>query len=486
MTKRKYLRLVSTGMVALGTLALGATAILPMPMLVKAADGNTPVVGNKDDLDSIEAIGKEAYAKAQAATAKVKTSTENAQTKRQEAEAKKQTQQTDAAAKNAADEKAKTAKANADNDAKTEKQTKKEYEDTLNAALKKNMPKERREALKSVLNNIKKDNKVKADKADAWDNAVKELDDSSKELSFSTAASKFGDLLNDDYTKGSLKTSVMGLMDNYRYIKTLEDAYNQAKTKAADSAKESSTAEQTAKEANAKAEVSSKAYQTSNEAANQAEAQLSADRAAAAQADEAYAAAKESLAKFAEGKKLTKVAADVRADKTSTFEQLVAKVRNALPKDTTPAPVPAPNPDPSGQGDNPANPANPAGPTPAPAPTPADPAPTPADPAPAPADNSDDHLLDYPEFSNDDNELGAYLGLGNKERGTRTLDKKTPEISGDKNANNPVVTPESKAQKPSADKGAATEGSTKDAPKGQQTVKKGHHKFGAPNTGYEF
>lgn len=360
MTKRKYLRLVSTGMVALGTLALGTTAILPMSLLVKATDGNTPVVGNKDDLDSIEATGKEAYAKAQAAAAKVETSTKDAQTKRQEAEAKKQTQQTDAAAKNAADEKAKTAKANAVNDAKTEQQAKKQYEDTLNAALKKNMSKDKREHLKGVLNNIKNDNKVRPDKTDVWDNYVKELDDNGKELSFSAVASKFGDLLNDDYTKGILRTSVMGLMDNYHYIKnTLEDAYNKAKTKADNSANKSKAAEQTAKDANAKAVASSEAYQTSNEAANQAEKQLSADRAAATQADEAYAAAKESLAKFAEGKKLTKVAADVRADKTSTFEQLVAKVRNALPKDTTPAPAPAPNPDPSGQGDNPADPANP-------------------------------------------------------------------------------------------------------------------------------
>ncbi len=362
MTKRKYLRLVSTGMVALGTLALGTTAILPMSLLVKATDGNTPVVGNKDDLDSIEATGKEAYTKAQAAAAKVKTSTENAQTKRQEAEAKKQTQQTDAAAKNDADENAKTAKANADNDAKTEKQTKKQYEDTRNAALKKNMSKDRRDAIKSVLNNIKKDNKVKADKADVWDNYVKELDDNGKELTFSAVASKFCDLLNDDDVKGSLRDSIEGLMDNHQGIKDLKEAYNQAKAKAkaAVSADKANAAEQTANKAKVKAEASSKAYQTSNEAANQAETQLSTDRAAAAQADEAYAAAKESLAKFAEGKKLTKVAADVRADKTSTFEQLVAKVRNALPKDT--APVPAPNPDPSGQGDNPAEPANPANP----------------------------------------------------------------------------------------------------------------------------
>ena len=388
MTKRKYLRLVSTGMVALGTLALGTTAILPMSLLVKATDGNTPVVGNKDDLDSIEATGKEAYAKAQAAAAKVETSTKDAQTKRQEAEAKKQTQQTDAAAKNKADENAKTAKANADNDAKTEKQTKKEYEDTLNAALKKNMSKDKREHLKGVLNNIKNDNKVRTDKTDVWDNYVKELDDNGKELSFSAVASKFGDLLNDDDIKVSLRNTVMGLMDNYHYIKnTLEDAYNQAKTKAANSAKESSAAEQTAKDANAKAVASSEAYQTSNEAANKAEAQLSADRAAAAQADEAYAAVKESLAKFAEGKKLTNVAADVRADKTSTFEQLVAKVRNALPKDTTPAPAPAPNPDPSGQGDNlvePANP-NPAGQT-----NPSEQGDNPANPAnPNPADSGE-------------------------------------------------------------------------------------------------
>lgn len=78
---------------------------------------------------------------------------------------------------------------------------------------------------------------------------------------------------------------------------------------------------------------------------------------------------KEQIAKFAEDKGLTKVAADVRADKTSTLDQLVAKVRDALNN-------PATNPildlgldgqddnqagqtDPSEQGDNPANPANP-------------------------------------------------------------------------------------------------------------------------------
>lgn len=387
MTKRKYLRLVSTGMVALGTLALGATAILPVSLLVKATDGNTPVVGNKDDLDSIEATGKEAYTKAQAAAAKAETSAKDAQTKRKEAKAKEQTQQTDAAAKNAAYEKAKTAKDNADNDAETEKQAKKKYENTLNAALKEIIPKEKRKDLKGTLNNVKKDNKVKADKADAWDNAVKELDDNSKKLSFSAVVSKFGDLLNDDATKDSIKTSIMGLMDDYQAIKGLEKAYNQAKTKAADSAKESSTAEQTAKDANAKAVASSEAYQTSNEAANQAEAQLSTDRAAATQANEAYAAAKESLAKFAEGKKLDNVAAEIRADKTSTFEQLVAKVRNALPKDTTPTPAPAPNPDPSGQGDNPAEPANP---NPAGQTDPSEQGDNPANPAnPNPADSAE-------------------------------------------------------------------------------------------------
>ena len=78
---------------------------------------------------------------------------------------------------------------------------------------------------------------------------------------------------------------------------------------------------------------------------------------------------KEQIAKFAEDKGLTKVAADVRADKTSTLDQLVAKVRDAL---NNPAPNPildlgldgqddnqADKTDPSKQGHNPANPANP-------------------------------------------------------------------------------------------------------------------------------
>lgn len=77
---------------------------------------------------------------------------------------------------------------------------------------------------------------------------------------------------------------------------------------------------------------------------------------------------KEQIAKFAEDKGLTKVAADVRADKTSTLDQLVAKVRDALNN-------PATNPildlgldgqddnqagqtDPSEQGDNPTEPAD--------------------------------------------------------------------------------------------------------------------------------
>ena len=78
---------------------------------------------------------------------------------------------------------------------------------------------------------------------------------------------------------------------------------------------------------------------------------------------------KEQIAKFAEDKGLTKVAADVRADKTSTLDQLVAKVRDAL---NNPATNPildlgldgqddnqADQTDPSKQGDNPANLANP-------------------------------------------------------------------------------------------------------------------------------
>ena len=78
---------------------------------------------------------------------------------------------------------------------------------------------------------------------------------------------------------------------------------------------------------------------------------------------------KEQIAKFAEKKGLTKVAADVRADKTSTLDQLVAKVRDAL---NNPATNPildlgldgqddnqADQTDPSEQGNNPANPANP-------------------------------------------------------------------------------------------------------------------------------
>ncbi len=65
-----------------------------------------------------------------------------------------------------------------------------------------------------------------------------------------------------------------------------------------------------------------------------------------------------------------------------------------------------------------------------------------------------------------------------------------PEKPEKKGAEVSTATPESEAQKPSADKGTAAEGAAKDAPKdapkGQQQVKKGHHKFGAPNTGYEF
>lgn len=77
---------------------------------------------------------------------------------------------------------------------------------------------------------------------------------------------------------------------------------------------------------------------------------------------------KEQIAKFAEKKGLAKVAADVRADKTSTLDQLVAKVRDAL---NNPAPNPildlgldgqddnqADQTDPSKQGDNPTEPSD--------------------------------------------------------------------------------------------------------------------------------
>ena len=154
----------------------------------------------------------------------------------------------------------------------------------------------------------------------------------------------------------------------------------------------------------------------------------------------AYDTAKENLAKFAEGKGLNLVAKQVRNSKKSTFAALANLVREGLKAAAkqTPAPV-----------------------------------------NPTPADSSDDHLLDYPEFSNDDNELNAYPSLTKEEQG-----KKTPETPAKKNAETPVVTPESKTQ-PSAGKDASKD-APKDAPKGQQQVKKGHHKFGAPNTGYEF
>ena len=150
----------------------------------------------------------------------------------------------------------------------------------------------------------------------------------------------------------------------------------------------------------------------------------------------AYDTAKENLAKFAESKGLNFVAKQVRNSKKSTFAALANLVREGLKAAAKPTPAPV---------------------------------------NPTPADSSDDHLLDYPEFSNDDNELNAYPSLTKEEQG-----KKTPETPAKKNAETPVVTPESKTQ-PSAGKDAS-----KDAPKGQQQVKKGHHKFGAPNTGYEF
>lgn len=65
---------------------------------------------------------------------------------------------------------------------------------------------------------------------------------------------------------------------------------------------------------------------------------------------------KEQIAKFAEKKGLTKVAADIRADKTSTLDQLVAKVRDAL---NNPAPNPILDLGLDGQDDNPADQTNP-------------------------------------------------------------------------------------------------------------------------------
>ena len=180
---------------------------------------------------------------------------------------------------------------------------------------------------------------------------------------------------------------------------------------------------------------------------------------------------KEQLAKLAEGKGLNFVAKQIRGSKKSTFAALANLVREALLKPVTPAPKPTPV-DPT--------------PTPAPAPTPT---PTPT-PAPAPSDDNDDHLLDYPEFTDDDNELNAYPSLTNKEQSkkapsTNTADNKTPEKPTKKGGETIVVTPESKTQKPDQ-KQAGTDAKGTEQNQTQQTAKKGHHKFGAPNTGYEF
>ncbi len=185
---------------------------------------------------------------------------------------------------------------------------------------------------------------------------------------------------------------------------------------------------------------------------------------------------KEQLAKLAEGKGLNFVAKQIRGSKKSTFAALANLVREALLKPVTPAPKPTPAPTPT-----------PVDPTPAP--TPVDPTPTPT-PAPAPSDDNDDHLLDYPEFTDDDNELNAYPSLTNEEQGkkapsTKTTDNKTPEKPVKKGGETIVVTPESKTQKPDQ-KQASADAKGAEQNQAQQTVKKGHHKFGAPNTGYEF
>lgn len=91
---------------------------------------------------------------------------------------------------------------------------------------------------------------------------------------------------------------------------------------------------------------------TANEAVTPLQQKMLADANALKPYVEKWNQLKEQIAKFAEEKGLTKVAADVRADKTSTLDQLVAKVRDALNN-------PAPNPDPSlnpGLDPNPTNP----------------------------------------------------------------------------------------------------------------------------------
>lgn len=154
---------------------------------------------------------------------------------------------------------------------------------------------------------------------------------------------------------------------------------------------------------------------------------------------------KEQLAKLAEGKGLNFVAKQIRGSKTSTFAALANLVREGL-KAATPTP------------------------------------------APTPADDSDDHLLDYPQLpDNNDYDLSDYMGLGkyegtNKENSSEKNAPNKPAEKGDKTIE---VTPESNKQ-PNTDKGAVKTADQKGQAQGKQRVKKGHHKIGAPNTGYEF
>ena len=179
---------------------------------------------------------------------------------------------------------------------------------------------------------------------------------------------------------------------------------------------------------------------TANEAVTPLQQKMLADANALKPYAEKWDQLKEQIAKFAEGKGLTKVAADIRADKTLTLDQLVAKVRDALNK-------------------------------------------------PTPSDDGDDHLLDYPQLpDNNDYDLSDYMGLGkyegtNKENGSEKNAPNKPVEKGDKTIE---VTPESNNKQSNADKGTVKTADQKGQAQGKQHVKKGHHKFGAPNTGYEF
>ena len=69
----------------------------------------------------------------------------------------------------------------------------------------------------------------------------------------------------------------------------------------------------------------------------------------------------------------------------------------------------------------------------------------------------------------------------------KTDPKGTDEKGGETTPTTPVA-PKTKGEsdQKSADKGATKGADQGTDQKGQQHVKKGHHKFGAPNTGYEF